>query len=54
MKTCTSCNTHVISDFVEFPCPGNLKVKIVRCKHCRESAKTYTCVKEDGSIFVGP
>jgi predicted RNA-binding Zn-ribbon protein involved in translation (DUF1610 family) len=54
MKTCTSCNKYVVDNFVEFPCPGNVKVKIVRCSHCRESAKTYTCVGEDGTVYTGP
>lgn len=51
MKVCSSCNKQVVSDFIEFPNPGNLKTKIVRCAHCRESAKTYTA---PGASFVGP
>ncbi|MFH0970211.1 MAG: zinc finger domain-containing protein [Candidatus Diapherotrites archaeon] len=54
MRVCTSCNKHVVSDFVEFPCPGNLKVKIVRCQACRESVKPYSCEMEDGKVYTGP
>ena len=49
MKICTSCNKQVIGQFVEFPNPANPKMKVIRCIHCRESAKTYTV---EG--FVGP
>jgi predicted RNA-binding Zn-ribbon protein involved in translation (DUF1610 family) len=54
MKTCTSCNKHVVHDFVEFPSPGNTKIKVVRCSHCRESAKPYQTPMEDGKVYSGP
>ena len=51
MKICTSCNKIVTKGHIEFKCPNCGKGNIVRCSHCRETVKTYTC-KECG--FVGP
>ncbi|MBI4043937.1 MAG: RNA-binding protein [Candidatus Diapherotrites archaeon] len=51
MAVCSSCNTLVLKDFVEFKCPKCAKHTILRCKHCRQTAKTYTC-PECG--FTGP
>ena len=50
MKVCSSCNKHVVADFVEFRSPGESEEKIVRCKNCRETARTYA----DAAGFVGP
>ena len=51
LKVCQSCNKEVNVDYLEFKCPNCLKSRIVRCKHCRETAKTYKCA-ECG--FEGP
>lgn len=51
MKKCTSCSKEVVNDFVEFKCPSCEKKKLVRCKHCRNTSKTYKC-EECG--FIGP
>ncbi|MFA5931199.1 MAG: zinc finger domain-containing protein [archaeon] len=51
MKTCTSCNKTVTNNHVEFKCPNCGKSTIVRCEHCKQVSKEYTC-KECG--FVGP
>jgi hypothetical protein len=51
MKTCSSCNREVTSNYAEFRCPECGKSNIVRCQHCRETVKTYKCEKCN---FVGP
>ncbi|MFA6268999.1 MAG: zinc finger domain-containing protein [archaeon] len=51
MKTCTSCNKVVTSNHVEFKCPSCGKSTIIRCEHCKQNCKEYTC-KE--CSFVGP
>ncbi|MDD5148252.1 MAG: zinc finger domain-containing protein [Candidatus ainarchaeum sp.] len=51
MKTCSTCNREVVSDYVEFKCPQCGKERIIRCLHCRKTAKTYKC-PECG--FIGP
>jgi len=51
MKVCGTCNKEVTNDYVEFLCPKCGKHKIIRCQHCRDTAKTYAC-PECG--FIGP
>lgn len=51
MKTCTTSNREVTTDFVEFKCPKCGEEKIVRSMHSRATALTYTC-KSCG--FTGP
>ncbi|MCX6803422.1 MAG: zinc finger domain-containing protein [Candidatus Diapherotrites archaeon] len=51
MKTCTTCNKVVTKSHIEFRCPSCSKSLIVRCAHCKENSKEYSC-KECG--FVGP
>ena len=51
MKTCTTCNKVVSSDHIEFKCPSCGKSTIIRCRHCSDSAKEYTCAECE---FVGP
>ena len=51
MKKCSTCNKEVSKDFVEFRCPDCGKSAIIRCFHCRNTAKTYKC-SECG--FEGP
>ncbi|HIH08194.1 MAG TPA: hypothetical protein HA237_02365 [Candidatus Diapherotrites archaeon] len=51
MKICSTTNTQVIGDFVEFRCPGCFEEWIVRSHKARATSKTYTCKK---CGFVGP
>ncbi|MCX6801399.1 MAG: zinc finger domain-containing protein [Candidatus Diapherotrites archaeon] len=51
MKKCGTCNTTITRDYINFKCPSCGKGQIVRCEHCKETAKTYTCT-ECG--FMGP
>jgi len=51
LKVCGSCNREVTGDYVEFKCPECGKTRIIRCAHCRKSAKVYNCT-ECG--FTGP
>lgn len=50
MKTCSS-RGRTTADYAEFKCPSCGKVKIVRCKSCKENLNRYIC-KECG--FEGP
>lgn len=43
MDTCSTCNKQVTDDFVHFKCPGCGKKNFIRCDHCREQAKEYSC-----------
>ena len=51
MKKCSTCNKVVTDDKTEFHCPSCGKGIIVRCDHCKQTSKKYTC--EDCS-FEGP
>ncbi len=51
MKICSTCNKEVADNFVEFRCPSCGKAPIIRCFHCRKTAKAYKC-PECG--FEGP
>jgi Zn-ribbon RNA-binding protein len=51
MKKCNTCNTAVSSEYVEFKCPDCGGETIIRCEHCRQTAKKYTCTK---CGFIGP
>lgn len=43
MKKCISCNKTVTDDKTEFRCPSCGKETIIRCDHCKTTAKPYTC-----------
>jgi len=51
MKTCTSCNKEVVSGYIEFKCPKCSKKTIIRCEHCRQTARKYVCAACE---FEGP
>jgi len=51
MKVCNTCNKEVTAGYVEFRCPRCGKSAIIRCTHCRNTAKAYKCA-ECG--FMGP
>ncbi|MFA5357416.1 MAG: zinc finger domain-containing protein [archaeon] len=51
MKKCGTCSKTVTSEYIEFKCPSCGKSNVIRCGHCKETAKTYTC-GECG--FTGP
>ncbi len=43
MKKCISCNKVVSNNKTEFKCPVCKKELIVRCDHCKATAKAYKC-----------
>jgi hypothetical protein len=51
MKICGTCNKIVTQNHTDFKCPSCGKAAIIRCNHCKESVRVYTC-PECG--FVGP
>ncbi|MDP2667025.1 MAG: RNA-binding protein [Candidatus Diapherotrites archaeon] len=51
MKICSSCNTQVMGNYIEFRCPVHEKEKIVRCQRCRETVRSFACKEGE---FVGP
>jgi len=51
--TCSSCKKRITNEqggVAVFPCPKCIEHKIVRCKHCRETAAKYSC----SCGFTGP
>jgi len=50
---CSSCHKRLtnMQGAAKFMCPNCGKAEIIRCRHCREIAATYTC-PECG--FTGP
>jgi Zn-ribbon RNA-binding protein len=51
MKKCSTCNKVVTDDKTEFHCPSCGKGIIVRCDHCKQTSKKYTC---EECSFEGP
>ncbi len=50
---CVSCGKKVESEknWVEFPCPGCGKTRILRCERCKKLENQYECEK---CGFTGP